>query len=375
VKILVGDILKSNAQTLINTVNTVGVMGKGIALEYKNRFPDMFKDYQLRCERGKVKVGIPYLYRTLFPPQIINFPTKDHWKSLSKLDDIQKGLQFLLAHYKEWDVQSLAIPPLGCGNGQLEWRVVGPVIYKFARQLDIPVEMFAPYGTPPSELTEKFLDDILDQKTSNLKGTNGQSSLNAAWVAIVEILNRIEQQPYHWPVGRTMFQKLAYVATEEGLPTNLQYRRGSFGPFSPDLKKVEATLINNGLVQEERAGNMFRVKVGPNYKRIREKFIGAIELWESLIDKTVDLFLRVNTDQAERIATVLFASREMAARGIKFTEVDILRTVMEWKQKRRPPLDENEVASTIRNLGVLGWLDAAPSPDLPVSADETLIDS
>ncbi|HWV47765.1 MAG TPA: macro domain-containing protein, partial [Nitrospira sp.] len=144
-QILIGDILKSKAQTLINTVNCVGVMGKGIALEFKNRFPDMYEDYVQRCQRREVKPGIPYLYKTLFPPQIINFPTKDHWKSISKVSDIERGLKHLVEYYKEWGVTSLAIPPLGCGNGQLEWRVVGPLIYRFVKDIGIPVEVYAPY--------------------------------------------------------------------------------------------------------------------------------------------------------------------------------------------------------------------------------------
>jgi O-acetyl-ADP-ribose deacetylase (regulator of RNase III) len=156
-KILVGDILKSKAQTLINTVNCVGIMGKGIALEFKIRFPEMFKDYVEKCARKEVKPGEPYLYKTLFPPQIVNFPTKDHWKSVAKISDIEHGLQYLLVHYKEWGITSLAIAPLGCGNGQLEWRAVGPLIYRYAKQMDIPVELYAPYGTPSRELTVEFL--------------------------------------------------------------------------------------------------------------------------------------------------------------------------------------------------------------------------
>lgn len=99
-RILIGDILQSKAQTLINTVNCVGVMGKGIALEFKKRFPAMFEDYAAKCERGEVRPGVPYLYRTLFPPQIINFPTKDHWRSVSKVSDIERGLNYLLDNYK-----------------------------------------------------------------------------------------------------------------------------------------------------------------------------------------------------------------------------------------------------------------------------------
>jgi O-acetyl-ADP-ribose deacetylase (regulator of RNase III)/uncharacterized protein YwgA len=371
-QILVGDILKSHVQTLINTVNCVGVMGKGIALEFKNRFPDMYEDYVQRCQRGEVKPGVPYPYKTLFPPQIINFPTKDHWKSISKLSDIEGGLKHLLEHYREWGVTSLAIPPLGCGNGQLEWRVVGPLIYRFVKDLGIPVEMYAPYGTSPKELTVEFLEQDTDRHTEPAV-KNGQSALNPAWVALVEILARIEQQPYHWPIGRTLFQKIAYVATNEGLPTGLQYQRGSFGPFSGDLKSLEAKLINNGLLQEERRGKMFMVTVGPNFNRIRQKYAPSFEQWDKILDKTADLFTRVNTDQAEVIATVLFATRELMGEQRDLpSESKVLEAVMHWKQKRRPPLDQSTIASTIRNLATLKWLAVTADPNLPVSEDEAI---
>lgn len=371
-RILVGDILQSKSQTLINTVNCVGVMGKGIALEFKNRFPDMFKDYVARCNRGEVKLGQPYIYKTLIPPQVINFPTKEHWKSVSKLSDIEKGLEYLLGHYRAWVVTSLAIPPLGCGNGQLEWSAVGPLIYRFAKQMDIPVELYAPYGTNPRELTKEFLErDSHQAQAKTVKAA--ASALNAAWIALVEIVKRIEQQPYHWPVGRTIFQKIAYVATNEGVPTGLQYHRGSFGPFSAGLKGVEAKLINNNLLQEKRLGQMFVVKTGPNYDRVRSSYESSLSQWADIIDKTTDLFMRVNTNQAEMIATVLFAARELEQKhGATPTESEVLDAVMQWKQKRRPPLEREAVASTIRNLGMLRWLNVKASADLPLPDDEVV---
>ena len=366
-KILVGDILQSAAQTLINTVNCVGIMGKGIALEFKNRFPEMYEDYLGRCKRGEVKPGLPYIHRSLLPPQIINFPTKDHWKSVSKVTDIERGLKYLLARYKEWGVQSLAIPPLGCGNGQLEWRVVGPLIYRYARQMDVPVEMYAPYGTNPRELTLEFLERSNESGSDQVAKNGASAPLDPAWVTLVEVINRIEQQPYHWPTGRTIFQKIAYVATSEGLPTGLNYKRGSFGPFSPDLKSVEAKLINSGLLQEERHGKMFVVKVGPNFSRVRQRYAPAFERWSGVVEKVADLFVRVDTDQAEVIATVLFAAHELAQQGEgRPSERDVLQAVMQWKQRRRPPLGEATVASTIRDLGMLRWLNLTPSPDLPL---------
>src|ERR1700757_1325876 len=127
-RVLIGDIFESKAQTLVNTVNTVGVMGKGIALGFRKRFPEMYEDYVRRCERREVRLGKPYLYRCLVPPNVINFPTKDHWRSVSRLNDIVRGLEYLGVHVTEWDVTSLAVPPLGCGEGMLEWRVVGPTL-------------------------------------------------------------------------------------------------------------------------------------------------------------------------------------------------------------------------------------------------------
>ncbi|MEK6212092.1 MAG: hypothetical protein AABM64_17280 [Pseudomonadota bacterium] len=197
--------------------------------------------------------------------------------------------------------------------------------------------------------------------------------LNPAWIALVEVVSRIERQPYHWPIGRTVFQKIAYVATNEGLPTRLNYRRGSFGPFSQELKNVEAKLINNGMLQEERQGKMFMVKVGPNFHRVRQKYAPAFERWANVLDKTVDLFMRVNTDQAEVIATVLFAAHELGqSRESWPSETEVMQAVMQWKQKRRPPLDEITVASTVRNLGMLRWLNVKASADLPLPEEEGL---
>ena len=371
-KVLVGDILKSKAQTLINTVNCVGVMGKGIALEFKKRFSEMFEDYVKKCDRKEVKLGVPYLFKTLFPPQIVIFPTKDHWKSVSRISDIECGLQYILSHYKEWGITSLAIPPLGCGNGQLEWRAVGPLIYRYANQMDIPVEMYAPYGTPSKELTIEYLEQ--GELTGNQRSSGTvQSTMNPAWIALVEILRRIEEQPYHWPVGRTIFQKIAYVATQQGLPTRFVYQKGSFGPFCRELKNAETKLVNNNLLQEERIRNMFMVKVGPNYMRIRKDLNSSISQWAAIVEKTTDLFMRVNTNQAEIVATVMYAANSLKKKGNGSpTETQVLESVMQWKQKRRPSLDKSVVASIIRNLGMLHWLDVKPDAALPLSDDESV---
>src|SRR5262249_6176548 len=146
-------------------------------------------------------------------PWIINFPTKKHWRSISRIEDIEEGLDYLEAHYKQWGVTSLAVPPLGCGEGGLEWRIVGRVLYERLLRFRIPVMLFAPFGTPREQLEHAFL--VADPESAF---DRGPVRLPPAWVALVEILRRLEREPYRHRVGRTMFQKIAYFATEDGLP-------------------------------------------------------------------------------------------------------------------------------------------------------------
>lgn len=369
IKVLEGDLFQSKAQTLVNTVNCVGIMGKGIALEFKNKFPDMFKAYAEKCKLGEVKLGMPYLYKSLFLPWILNFPTKDHWRSVTNLKDIINGLEYLLKHYKEWGITSIAVPPLGCGQGQLEWRIVGPTMYSYLSKMDIPVELYAPYGTPHEQLQPEFFGQAV-KTVSRTAPMPEPQWIKPSWIALVEILRRIEEQPYHWSVGRTVFQKIAYVVTEEGLPTELHYKKSSFGPFAADLKGLEARLLNNGLIREDRHGQMFRITVGSTFADAKKAYADDLAQWERIIDKTSDLFMRVNTKQAEIIATVLFAARSLREAGNERpTERDVLDYVMQWKHRRRPPLDQIDVALTIRNLAALSWLNVNASKDLPLPED------
>ncbi len=364
VKVQIDDIFKSKAQTIVNTVNCVGVMGKGVALEFKKRFPDMYSDYVARCERREVKLGQPYLYKSLAHQWILNFPTKDHWRMATKLDDIVRGLDYLVAHYKEWGIVSLAVPPLGCGQGQLEWRIVGPTLYHYLSQMRISVELYAPYGTPALELQHDFL------QSSEMPAPKW---IKPAWVAVVEIVRRLEEQPHHRPIGHTVFQKIAYVATEMGLPTGLEYGQGSYGPFSPDLKKLETRLTNNGLISEKRYGRMIMISSGRTFPDARKAYMKDLNLWDSVIERVVDLFMRMDTHQAELAATVLFSARHLVKpdQG-RVSERDVLCAVFNWKKRRRPQLEYADVAYTIRNLAALGWLEVKASDDLPLPEEEFL---
>ncbi|HLI71143.1 MAG TPA: macro domain-containing protein [Ktedonobacteraceae bacterium] len=142
---LKGDIFDSKAQVIVNTVNCKGVMGKGLALAFKQKYPDMFAVYERDCQTGKLQIGRPTIYQKS-TPWILNFPTKNHWRFPSKLEYIEKGLIFLTKQYKKAGIESIAFPKLGAQNGQLSWDEVGPLMAKYLSQLDATVYIYIAEG-------------------------------------------------------------------------------------------------------------------------------------------------------------------------------------------------------------------------------------
>lgn len=157
-----GDLFSSPAQVLVNTVNTVGVMGKGIALEFKNKYPEMFKAYQNVCENQSFDIGKLLLWRKS-EKWVLLFPTKKHWRAPSQVSYIEKGLEKFVHSYEKLGIESIAFPRLGCGNGGLDWDVVKPIMEKYLKSLPIHIYIYVdkyeestPEHKQPSEI-EKWL--------------------------------------------------------------------------------------------------------------------------------------------------------------------------------------------------------------------------
>jgi len=157
-----GDIFTSQAQVIVNPVNCQGVMGAGLALIFKQRFPEMFVVYQQECSSGKLRIGHSVLYRNSMP-WILNFPTKDHWRSPSKIEYVEQGLTHFVATYKELGIKSIAFPKLGVGHGKLTWDEVGPRMVKYLGPLDIDVQIYIAEGD------REYLADTLTQKSEEGK--------------------------------------------------------------------------------------------------------------------------------------------------------------------------------------------------------------
>ena len=145
-----GDILSDQSEAIVNTVNCVGVMGKGIALQFKKRFPNNYTDYKIACDRGAVKPGQMFVHETdkLNPRYIFNFPTKRHWKMQSRIEDIESGMISLVAEIKRLNISSIAIPALGCGLGGLNWNEVLSIIQRHLNELpNLNVIIYEPSRT------------------------------------------------------------------------------------------------------------------------------------------------------------------------------------------------------------------------------------
>jgi len=365
-KVLIGNMFESSSKSLVNTVNCVGVMGKGVAQEFKKRFPAMFKDYEQRCQFGKVEPGVPYLYSDMLGASIINFPTKKHWRSPSRLEDVIKGLDIFTEMYKEWGIESIAFPPLGCGNGGLEWTGVGPIMYQKLIQLDIDIEIYAPYGTPKQQLS---IDFLTQEKNIDafVKGKKSKK-LNPSWIALLEVLDELGRQPYANPVGRTIFQKICYVLTEQGVDTGFKFSQGSYGPFSQEVQEALSVFANMNLIQEKQLGRMTALIVSKELEEITKKYQTELNPLRKKVSKTIDLFSRIkNTEQAEEVTTVLFAARQLKKQKSagEVSEQDLYDFIVKWKKAWVEPEKQKAVASAIRNLEMLGWVKLKYSDSLP----------
>lgn len=223
-----GNLLEAPVEALVNTVNTVGVMGKGIALQFKQAYPAMFRAYEKACKTGEVKLGEVYVFDmgglVGGPRWIINFPTKGHWRASSRMSDIESGLLDLADTIKRLNIGSIAVPPLGCGHGGLAWADVGPLIEStLGRLADVRVLVFTPGATPQAA--------AMPNRTERPKMTAGQAAL----IALMDRYLKGLLDPF---VSLLEIHKLMYFLQAAGQPLRLQYEAREFGPYAKNLRQV-----------------------------------------------------------------------------------------------------------------------------------------
>ncbi len=346
IKIASGDLLEQRVDAIVNTVNTVGVMGKGIALQFKRKWPNNTKAYEAACERGEVVPGKMFVFDNgglVEPKFIINFPTKRHWRHPSRLVDIEAGLKDLVAQIKRLKIHSIAIPPLGCGNGGLDWNEVRPKIEAAFRDLDdVDVRLFAPsIASSVRELTPEH---------EKPKMTPGRA-------AILKGLSIYREMMY--PLSQIEVQKLAYFLTRAGQDLgSLKFRKHTFGPYAPALRHVLIKMDGaylRGVGDGERPSE---ITVVDTALEVAERFLadhGDQEATERVnrIARLIDGF--ETPYGMELLATVDWIAREDG--GVNSFD-EVVTRVHAWNERKRQIMKPAHIKVAYDRLVAEGWLAA-----------------
>lgn len=226
-----GDILRADVEALVNTVNCVGVMGRGIALQFRKAFPENFSAYRAACERGEVQPGRMMVYdlgRLTNPRLVINFPTKRHWKGKSRMEDVESGLDALVQEVRSRGIRSIAVPPLGCGLGGLDWREVRPRIEAAFQDLPaVKVLLYEPAGAPDPKVMVK------DKRVP---------AMTVGRAALVGLMRRYLVAVMDPSVTLLEIHKLMYFMQEAGEPLRLRFKQALYGPYAENLRPVLSTV-------------------------------------------------------------------------------------------------------------------------------------
>ena len=338
-----GDILTEETDALVNTVNCVGVMGRGIALQFKRMFPKNFKAYAAQCKREKMQPGRVFVFETgqmLSPRYIINFPTKRHWRGKSRIEDIESGLASLAKEIRERDIHSIAIPPLGSGLGGLDWSEVRVLIQAALEGLDnVKIVIFEPGGGPA--------DGRINRSSTVPKMTAGRAAL----VGLMERYLRGLLDPF---VTLLEAHKLMYFMQVAGEPLNLRFTKGVYGPYAENLRHV-LNEIEGHMVSGYTDG-------GDEPDKQLELVPGAIEdatLFLERCPKTHEHFNKVadlvdgfeSPFGLELLSTVHWVANEKQVRCID----DIEQHIHDWSARKKQ-FSPRQIQLAFDVLSNKGWL-------------------
>jgi O-acetyl-ADP-ribose deacetylase (regulator of RNase III) len=354
-----GNLLRCQVDALINTVNTVGVMGKGVALQFKQAFPANYKAYRVACERGEVELGRMFVWDSgrLGPQRfVINFPTKGHWRSQSRLPDIEAGLVDLVRVIGELGIESIALPALGCGNGGLRWSDVLPRIEDALASLPVRAVVFPPAGAPAAK---------------EMPVATARPSMTYGRAALLTLLGRYSRMALDErfdlirPAASLLeIQKLMYLLQETGQPLRLKYAKAQYGPYAENLLKVlepleghfirgygdrsqnvlaldPIELVEGAELEARNWLNQNRPEVVPDVDRVAD----LVDGWASAYGM-------------ELLATVLYACRtDSSANHDADRAVAYVRS---WNARKQATFPRHHVVAAWEHLGAFGWLHPRP---------------
>ena len=338
-----GDILQAEVEALVNTVNCVGVMGRGIALQFRKEFPENYTAYKKVCERGELRPGRVFVFelnQLQNPRYVINFPTKRHWKGKSRIEDIRAGLEALVKEVRSLGIRSVAIPPLGCGLGGLSWTQVRPMIEDAFRALaDVQVLVFEPVGPPAAEVMAKT------KRAPNM--TPGRAAL----LGLMRRYLSAVMDPY---VSLLEIHKLMYFMQEAGENLRLRFVKGPYGPYAEKLRHVlslvEGHFISGYGDAEDDPERQIELRTEASERA--ERFLRDHPETHSRLRRVEDLIRGFETSFGmELLATVHWvATREGASAAD-----DAIGQVYSWNDRKRM-FREQHIRIAWQVLDEQGWL-------------------
>lgn len=338
-----GDILQTDVEALVNTVNCVGVMGRGIAFQFRKEFPENYAAYKKACDRGELRPGRMFVFRLnqlQNPRYVINFPTKRHWKGKSRIEDIRAGLDALIEEVRARGVKSVAVPPLGCGLGGLNWSQVRPMIEDAFRALpDVEVLVFEPAGAPAAEVMAKT------KKAPNM--TPGRAAL----LGLMRRYLAAVMDPY---VSLLEIHKLMYFMQEAGEDLRLGFAKGPYGPYAEKLRHVlgliEGHFITGYGDAEDDPERQIELSAGASERA--EAFLRNHSETRRRFDRVVDLIRGFETPYGmELLATVHWVVKQEGAS----TAEDAVAGVYSWNDRKRM-FQERHIRLAWEVLDERSWL-------------------
>ncbi len=338
-----GDILSADAEALVNTVNCVGVMGRGIALQFRKAFPRNYDAYKAVCDREKLRPGMVLAHELhqLHDPQfIINFPTKRHWKGKSRIEDIASGLEALVEEIRRRNIRSIAVPPLGCGLGGLDWAEVRPMIERaFAALPDVQVLLYEPTGAPVIEEMAK------ERKPPEL--TIGRAVLLC-------LMRRYLGALMDPSVSLLEIHKLMYFMQETGEDLQLRYQKALYGPYAENLRHVlnliEGHFISGYGDAEDNPDK--QIELRPDASEQAETFLRNHPSAHKRFDRVTELIEGFETPFGmELLATVHWIAKREGARS----DEDAIAKTYAWNPRKRM-YKEAHIRLAWENLSRKGWL-------------------
>jgi O-acetyl-ADP-ribose deacetylase (regulator of RNase III) len=338
----IGDMFEEPTEAIVNTVNCVGVMGKGVALEFKRRWPENFRAYKRLCDAGQLAPGKMFVFENkdilgqTFHRFLINFPTKQHWRAQSKTEYIESGLDSFVCQVRNLGIKSVALPPLGCGNGGLDWSEVRPLIErKLSPLADVRFVVFTPAAdmTPPEQVAVP--NDL----------TVGRATMMVVFTELEKF--------FGGHLTRLTAQKLAYFLQLTGDDFGLKFEKHQFGPYSETLhqafKAMEAKQYITGYSDTNRT-----VVVTPATFAASDEFLKAKGIDVSPLVSRLSLLIEGYESPygMELLSSVHFL---FATEGIT-TQPEMSEALEAWNDHKQASFPREAVTAALERLKEDGYL-------------------